>query len=289
MDRTAGFRAMGSAFEVMGPHDPSFDAAYARIRSRVAREEHRFSRFRGDSELVRVNEAAGSPTVLSRSFAEVLGLALEAAIDTAGRFDPSVHDAMIAAGYDRDLDEVLAGARGVLNPAVPCGRWREIELDDDRLLLPAGVHLDLGGIVKGWTADRAVQDALEEGLPWALVSAGGDLRIGGDAPGVEVAIEDPVDPDRRIARLTLTQGALATSSVLKRAWGDGLHHVIDPFTGAPADTDLLQATVWAPTCAEAEVRATAALLEGRSALGVTPGIVVTADAVFVSMPTEAAA
>ena len=130
--------------------------------------------------------------------------------------------------------------------------------------------LDLGGIAKGWTADLAANAAVEAGLAWALVSAGGDLRIAGDAPELDLTVEDPSRGGGALAALRLASGALATSTTVRRAWGDGLHHVIDPTTGAPADAPLVQATVWAPTCAEAEVLATWALLTGPEARRLRP-------------------
>ena len=288
---TVSTRAMGTRLEVLGPDGhPAWDRAVAAVVDRFAAEEARFSRFRGDSELTEVNQRAGSTTGISSQFAEVLRLALSAAKASGGAFDPTVHDALVAAGYDRNFDEVLAGARGALFPAAPCGRWREIQLDGRLLRLPPGVHLDVGGIAKGWAADRAAEDALAAGLPWVLVNAGGDLRIAGDAPRQEIAIEDPEDPSHEILRLGLWSGGLATSSVVKRAWGAGRHHVIDPRTGAPACTELLQATAWAPTATEAEVLATRALLQGRSAAEETPVVLVTADGdVIVSISQEAAA
>lgn len=263
MVQTHAFRAMGTGIQLLGPEGhPATQGAVRAVEARFATEELRFSRFRPDSELSLVNAIAGSPTPVSPAFAEVVLLALDAAAATGGLFDPTVHDALVAAGYDRDFDEVMAGARGSLHPAVPCGRWSEVELDAGILRLPEGVHLDLGGIAKGWTVDLAAADALEAGLPWALVNAGGDLRLAGDAPTIEIAVEDPEQPERELLRLRLADGALATSSIAKRSWAPGRHHVIDPRTGAPAETDLLQATVWASTCTQAEILATHALLQG---------------------------
>ena len=137
----------------------------------------------------------------------------------------------MAAGYDRDFDEVLAGARGALHPPEPCGRWNEVEVRQGAVRLPPGVGLDLGGIAKGWTVDLAAAGAVDAGLAWALVAAGGDLAIAGDAPSLEIPIEDPETLERPMATLRLDRGALATSSVAKRAWGPDLHHVIDPADG----------------------------------------------------------
>ena len=276
------FRAMGTQILVLvdGFEDAARVAgAVDRVRDTFERLERRCSRFRADSELTRVNRRAGRPTRVSPELAELVSHALAAARRTEGRFDPTVLDAVVGAGYDRDFDEVLAGARAALRPPRPCGRWREVRLEGDRLELPEGVGLDLGGLAKGWTVDRAAEAALAAGLRWVLVSAGGDLRLLGEAPpeGIPVGVEDPEDPSAEVLRLHLTGGALATSSITRRAWGPGLHHLIDPRTGAPAATGVLQATVWAPTCAEAEVAAKDALLRGETALGEVPGVLVLAD------------
>jgi len=109
-------------------------------------------------------------------------------------------------------------------------------------------------------------------------------------PDIEVGIEDPEVPELSIVLIRLSAGGLATSSVAKRTWAPGEHHVIDPRTGRPAATDLLQATAWAPTCVEAEVRATSALLEGRAAAGAIHTVLVATDGdVLVSFPEAAAA
>lgn len=287
------FRSMGTSVELIAGEDADeavFDAAARRVRMIFEREDHRCSRFRDDSEITLANRRAGRPTRLSRDLAEVVALALQGAARSGGRFDPTVLDAVVAAGYDRDLDEVLAGARGALHPPRPCGRWRDVALERRVLRLPEGIGLDLGGIAKGWTVDLAAEAALEAGLPWAVVNAGGDLRmVGSPAAGIDVRIEDPEDPDDEVLRLVLSGGAIATSSVTRRAWGPGLHHLIDPSTGAPASTGILQATVWAPTCAEAEVDAKDALLLGEPALERVSAVLVTADARILTNMTERAA
>lgn len=273
---STSFRAMGSDVRCIAPPSPASGRVAEVVRTIFDREERRFSRFRGDSELAHVNASAGSWVDVSEPFAEVVAFALSAWQRTDGRFDPTLLGAMITAGYDRDFDEILAGARDVLHPVAPAGRADEVELDGRRLRLPAGVGLDLGGVVKGWTVDRAVDAALLAGSPWVLVVAGGDLRLEGSVPtgGLEIAVEDPQAPDTEVGRVTISDGALATSCVTKRAWGPDLHHLIDPSTGTPAAGPVLQSTVWAPTCAEAEVRSKDALLLGADYLRRAPALLV---------------
>jgi thiamine biosynthesis lipoprotein len=284
--RRTSFRAMGTSITVLGPDLGAFDGAVDIVRARFAEEEKRFSRFRVDSELTVVNRASGRWTEISPAFEDLLDLALGAAAATDGLFDPTVHDALVAAGYDRDFDEVLAGARGELHPATPCGRWIEIERSARSVRLPSGVHLDLGGIAKGWTVDRSIEDVGDR-LPWLCVNAGGDLRLIGTTEPIDVDVEDPEDPTTGLLRLALAGGAIATSSIRRRAWGEDRHHVIDPATGTPARTDLVQATVWAPTCVDAEIAATHALLLGPQAASRYPAVLVTAtEEIIVSISPD---
>lgn len=283
---------MGTSVRVLtesGGSDVRTSLADRAIVRTFEREEQRFSRFRGDSELSRVNAAGGRSVRISASFRSVMRLALDAAASTGGLFDPTVLGALEAVGYDRTFDDVLVGARGASHPTSPCGRWRDVSLEDDLLRLPTGVGLDLGGLVKGWTADEAATRAVDAGLPWVLVNAGGDLRIAGDAPRIDIAVEDPDDPASELGRLSVREGGVATSSTHSRAWGDGLHHVIDPRSGSPAASDLIQVTVTAPTCAEAEILAKAVLLRGSGAAGGAAVSVTSQGRVLVTAPIEEAA
>jgi thiamine biosynthesis lipoprotein len=270
--------------------DRDVRAAYGSVRSTFLREDLRFSRFRHDSEISRVNASAGGMITISKPFRKVTRAALAAADETNGLFDPTVLPALLAAGYDRDFDEVLAGARLALHPPEPCGRWRDIRLEGCELYLPAGAALDFGGIVKGWTVDRCAKRVAKL-VPWALLDAGGDLRLIGSPPGggLDIGVEDPDDPASEILRLRLREGALATSSVQVRAWGPDLHHIIDPRTGLPARTGVTQATAWAKSSAQAEVRSKWTLLAPEAILDRFPVAVVRDDGVVVTNVTEGAA
>jgi thiamine biosynthesis lipoprotein len=273
-------RAMGTEVTLIAApaQARAFTRAAQAVESIFAREEMRFSRFRPDSELSRVNARAGRWTKVSPAFAALLHHSLEAAARTGGLFDPTVLPAVVAAGYDRDFDQLIAEARSALHPPQPCGRWPEVQLDDDLVRLPIGMAIDFGGVAKGWTVDLAAHAAVGQGLPWAIVNAGGDLRLAGHPEsGIHVAVEDPDDRQREVLRVMLVAGALATSSITIRSWGPGLHHLIDPRTGHPASTGILQATVWAETCAEAEVRSKWALLEGPAVLEHTSAVLVMDD------------
>lgn len=231
--------------------------------------EARFSRFRPDSELVRLNSAAGKEVRVSADLAELVQLALAAAKASDGVFDPTIIDALEAAGYDRSIDLIWAnGAHSPLQIAAQPDRWRQVAVDTTTCLvkLPAGVRLDLGGIAKGWAADRAA--AMLQQIGPGMVNAGGDLCAWGDQPGIEkgngwlVALDHPAQPSVDVAWLRVHDGAVATSSITRRRWAGG-HHLIDPRTALPANTDLLSVTAMAPTVAQAEVAAKVVLILGR--------------------------
>lgn len=293
--RRHSFATMGTVVTLVAPHkvdERRFRSAAAKVEHVFQREDRRFSRFRADSELSRVNAAAGRSVQVSRPFAILTERALRAAEETDGLFDPTVLPALAAAGYDRDWaevaargaeeDEELAAIRRefaalMIKNSTACGAWREIELDGTNLRIPEGAALDFGGIAKGWTVDRAV--AKLPNLRWAVVNAGGDLRVMGTPPreGLDIGVEDPHDASLEALRLGLFAGALATTSVTVRAWGHGNHHVIDPRTSLPAMTEVVQATVWGETCTDAEVWSKAALLRGPAILDRVLGSLVLAN------------
>ena len=242
--RRRTFRAMGTDIELLVDADEAdgqLDAAAAEFE----RLEQILSRFRESSELSQLNRAGSLDA--GPDLRRVVELALAARERTDGRFDPTVHDALVGAGYDRTFDEI---ADTNAPPAVPKPARGGVEITRDAILLEDGVHLDLGGIGKGYAAERAAE-ILAVGGP-CLVNAGGDIAIrGGSWPvGVETA-------DGSLT-LELSAGGLATSGRDRRVWrrnGRELHHLIDPRTGAPAESDLVRVTVVAGDAVDAEVAA----------------------------------
>jgi thiamine biosynthesis lipoprotein len=287
------FRAMGTEVSLIADPgaDPAvFVVAFAKVASIFAREESRFSRFRDGSELTRVNRSAGGWAEVSAPFAAVVRLALDGARETDGLFDPTVLGALEAAGYDRDFRAIELRDGTTSGMPVPCGRWRDIEITGDRVRLPDDVGIDFGGLVKGWTADLAAEAAVAAGLGWAMVNAGGDLRLAGDVQPTQIGIEEPSDPEEVCCVVSIDGGALATTSVTRRRWGPELHHLIDPRIGLPARTPVVQATVWAPTCAAAEIASKRAALQGISALDDLTGVLILASGEIVTnLTTEVAA
>jgi thiamine biosynthesis lipoprotein len=251
-------------------------AAVDRVLAALDRQA---SRFRPDSEISWLNNSAGGLFVLSDGFAEAVGVALEAARWTGGLTDPTVADALISLGYDRDFMS-LDPDRGDPPPApVPAPGWGQVRLDGPLLHVPAGVRLDLGATAKGLGSDRAARAvvAATGHAGGALISLGGDIATAGIPPRGGWPIlaagqsgHDGADtPGTGLGQLVrLPRGAVATSSVGYRRWrraGRVMHHIVDPRTGLPAGGPWQTASVAAVTCADANAAATAAIVAGGQA------------------------
>ena len=264
MQRRA-FTAMGTDVELLLDIEPGeiAERALDRAESEFERFEQLLSRFRADSELSRLNRE-GRLDDADPDLVHVVGLALAARERTGGRFDPTVHDAVVAAGYDRTFDEMPADRTGPAPSPAACGG--SIRVDGRTIELGPGTRLDLGGIAKGYAVDR-VAEVLGLAGP-CLVNAGGDLAVrGGTWPvGVTSGLT-----------LELSNGAIATSGRDRRRWrsaGAEMHHLIDPSTGSPAAGDLVSVTVVADSATDAEVLAKAAFLGAEVDV---PHVLVTAD------------
>lgn len=243
------------------------DDDIARTAALFAEAEQTLSRFRPESELCRLNASLGAPFMASPLLFDAVAAAVAWARRTRGIFDPTVLDALEAAGYDRTFEEVTAA--GARPPARPlAGRWRDISLDASRreVTLPRSVRVDLGGIGKGFTVDRAAR-ALGAGAN-ALIVASGDIYAAGGGPagdGWLIGVQHPLRPDDDIALLKVRDRGVATSGSVRRRWkagGQDVHHIIDPRTGASAATDILTLTVVASSATEADVLAKAAFILG---------------------------
>jgi thiamine biosynthesis lipoprotein len=198
---------------------------------------------------------------------------------TDGLFDPGVGATLRALGYDRSF---TPGAldRKWLGQRPRAGRFLDVILDPGTrtVLRPRHVQIDLGGIAKGSTVDAAARHLTGPGA----IDAGGDAFMRGpDHAGGPwlIDIEDPADASRTIATVAVSDAAVATSAGNRRRWRLGessAHHLIDPRTQRPSGSDVLQATVIAPSAELADVLAKTAFVlgahEARRFLERQPGI-----------------
>ena len=301
------WRALGMLIQLGVTCPKRLAAARDLLQDDLAELDRSCSRFRADSELVAVGEAArhahGPVTLTVRPLlAEAVAVSLRAAQLTDGDVDPTVGGALAALGYDRDFAElaqadarpwaIAPGDTPADHPTTAASKvsvrvipgWQSVSVDvaAGQLTVPPGIQLDLGATVKGWAADRSaarIADRLGCGV---LASLGGDTAVAGPPPdgGWRIRVQDTTGrpeetPDGPSQVVAIRDGGLATSSTAARRWhhgGDLLHHILDPRTGRPAAPIWRTVSVAAATCADANTAATAAIIRGEQAPGWLAGL-----------------
>jgi len=324
-----------------GAGDGALERAVASVRRTVTEFDQACSRFRPDSELCALNAAAGTAVRVGPVLLEAVSAALRAARLTDGDVDPTVGEALIALGYDRDFaelepgrrvtfaavpgwrsvrvdraaatvslargvrldlgatakalaadravgealialgydrdfDDLVAGGAAVSRPVASIPGWRTVQVDADESTIRTapGVLIDLGATAKALAADRAAAAARDQAGCGALVSFGGDLAIAGAAPAagwrVRVTDDHRAGVDAPGQSIVLRSGGLATSSVAVRRWrtagGGSAHHLVDPATAQPVDGVWRTVSVSAASCLDANIASTASIIRGLPAV-----------------------
>ena len=257
---------MGTRAHVIVTDGTNDDLDFA--QQRIEDLESKWSRFRDTSDISRLNRAGGAPVVVSSDTVRLLRRCVQAWHQTSGAFDPTVHDAMVSCGYDRDFSRITNGTGDCTRTPGRAPGLSGVVIDAEHRVvsLPRGVRVDPGAIGKGLAADVVCRELRARGRTGACVNLGGDLRVSGRPPNGErwsVSVEDPLDASRELMRVGLDDAAVATSSRLRRVWQRGeerFHHVIDPRTGRPAGIHTAAVTVIARSGWWAEVTATSCLL-----------------------------
>lgn len=267
--QTIQFRAMGCRMmAALASDSPKAADILADVPHWFADWESVLSRFRDDSELSRLNHGIGQPVTVSQVLWDVLKASLQAARHSHGLVAPTLLGALETAGYTQSFELLGADGSQMAVEEPTHTDWQAIELNSrtHSVMLPAGMRLDFGGIAKGWAADQALKHLTLYGP--ALVDAGGDIAAGEpppDQPGWPVGITDPFHKADSLGLLKLTHVGVATSGRDYRKWlkyGQWQHHIIDPRTQRPSETDVLSATIVAPTAREAEMAAKTVLILG---------------------------
>lgn len=242
------FRAMNTEWW-LGTAD---DRDLTPLETLVHAAETRYSRFRADSLLSRLNR---EHSVRGIELAGLVRDALALGAATEGAFDIRVGAAVRAAGYDRSFETMTAVLRSPVLTFAPPVDALTVEVDGDEVRLHGDGSIDLGGIAKGWTVDRVAEALEADGCIDYLVDGGGDIRLRGHDERGEpwvVGVGEGLTA-------TLPAGAVCTSSTRRRRWRtatEDAHHIIDPATAAPARHDIVEAVVIAPHAAAADALAT---------------------------------
>jgi thiamine biosynthesis lipoprotein len=272
----ASFSCFGSTCSIFVIGDGAAgtpDEAVAWSQAQLERWHREFTRFEPDSALSLMNEDGSHAVTVSPEMAAFADLVRRAAELTNGLVDATLLGEIESAGYTTDLAQT-ADLRDALRQAPPrapaarnpTSRWQLLRVDrtENVVFRPPGVRLDSGGLAKGMFCDL-LADTLGTHDAFA-VDCAGDVLIGGRTD-IERAIQvgSPFGPEI-LHTFTETDGAAATSGIGRRSWIDAqgrpCHHLLDPSTGRPAFTGIVQVTALAPRAALAEVCAKAAILSG---------------------------
>jgi FAD:protein FMN transferase len=270
------FGGMCAVFVSGASAERSARAAAQMARRALERWHTRFSRFLPHSELSALNADPRETVPVSAPMARFASAVRAAGALSGGLVDATLVQEIESAGYTRDAAQLgepieLSRALAIAPPRAPAraraqARWRALYVDVRRgtVTRPRGVMLDSGGVAKGLFAD-VLAERLAGHACFAIVCAG-DLALGGARTQTRaVHVESPFDGST-LHTFELARGGVATSGIGRRSWvgadGTPAHHLLDPATGRPAFTGLVQVTALAPSAFEAEVRAKAALLNG---------------------------
>ncbi|HWV25860.1 MAG TPA: FAD:protein FMN transferase [Aeromicrobium sp.] len=248
MSQAWAFDAIGTAWQIDTPNPLPPDVR-DRISARIEQFDRTWSRFRADSAVMRLAEQSGEHVL---DGADVLLAFYDDLVDvTAGAVNPLVGRALSDLGYDATYS------------LTPTGRvahvpdWNVLDRRGDVVMVGEPVLVDVGAAGKGRLVDLVAAILRDSGVHEATIDAGGDLYHCGPAP-LRVALEHPADASRAIGVVTLPpQHALCGSAVNRRAWGDGLHHVVDGRTGRPTREVVATWALVPHSCMQADGLATA--------------------------------
>lgn len=222
------FPALGTIWfiEILGNQSWS-SADKQAIREMVDNFEQCYSRFLPHSLITQLSQM-GILYDPSSQMMEMLNFAKCIYEISEGTFDITVGESLARLGYGPQL---LAGEVSLQ----PLGQKFPLEWDSRAIIVNSSAAIDFGGFGKGWLVDEIATELKNRSYQQFVVNGGGDLFVESTEP-VLLALEDPHEPTIMLGELSLTRGALAGSSAIKRQWGENLrhHHLVDPITRAPA-------------------------------------------------------
>jgi thiamine biosynthesis lipoprotein len=264
------FTAMGSPCEVLIDSDdePLARRLITLVRDEARRIEAKFSRYRDDNIIHQINHAHGEAICVDEETRQLLDYAQLCYQLSEGHFD--ITSGVLRAAWRFDGSDRLPGNDEVQALLSRVG-WDKLEWRPPCIRMAEGMEIDLGGIGKEYAVDRCALMLKEHGMASALVNFGGDIHVVGprrDGEAWLIGLEAPEQPDRTADGLHLRQGGIATSGDSHRfLLRDGVRysHILDPTTGWPVPGAPRSVTVMAPSCLEAGMLSTFAMLQGSEA------------------------
>lgn len=226
-----------------------------------------FSRTDETSEIHHFNTQNDNTMTVSPQTASVIAAALSAAQMTNGAYDPTT--APLSDCWNITSDTPTVPLEDTVASLLPFIGYEYVTLDGTTLTREKnGVMLDLGGCAKGWACGAAVTTLMEHGVPYGIVSFGGNIGVFGakpDGSAFRIALRHPRDPAGTAGFLTVNDGYVSVSGDYERYFEqDGIryHHIFDANTGYPADSGVHAAVVWSRDAALADALSTAMFVMG---------------------------
>ncbi len=221
------FEAIGTVWRIDTEDDPGPEI-WQRVDDRIERFDATWSRFRSDSIVSLASRVPGVYPLPEDESGPLYAVYRALGAVTDGAMSPFVGDSLAHLGYDSEISLVHAGGH------LPAPEWGAgVDWDVHALATQVPATLDIGAAGKGFLVDIVAAQLHAEGLDSFVVDAGGDMVI--RACTQRIGLEHPFDPTRAVGVVEVSSGAVCASAVNRRAWGEGLHHVIDARTGAPVD------------------------------------------------------
>ena len=248
-------------------YGPEAEDALIRVAQRINELDRTLSVVNENSDVWAVNHSTG-PVTVSEDTGALVALGLELWEETGGALNIAMYPVVRAWGFTTGEYRVVPGdERAALLARTDLGQL-DYDPDSRTVTTPAGMELDLGSLGKGYAGDQVLDLFREAGVTSALINLGGNVQaLGGQADGSpwRIGVQDPEDLGAYLAVLEVTDGAVVTSGGYQRYFeeaGETYYHIMDPATGAPADSGLLSATIVGPSGARCDGLSTAAFVLG---------------------------
>lgn len=249
---------------IYGTRDESLlDGTFSLVRQ----YEGLFSKTLENSDISRINRAEGTPTAVDPATAELIQTALNYSAKTNGKFDITI--GRVSDLWDFTAEPPSLPSPEALDAALPTVNWKQVKVDGNTVTVPSGTQLDLGGIAKGYIADRAAEYLRANGISRGILNLGGNIYALGGKSGTEpwkVGIQRPfADRNEIIGSVSVRDCSVVTSGLYERFFeldGTLYHHILDPQTGYPVSNGMESVTILSKSSAMADALSTSAFLLG---------------------------
>jgi thiamine biosynthesis lipoprotein len=231
--------------------------------------ENMLSSHKEMSDIYKINHSNGDLVSVNEITIELIKKAKEYSILTNGLFDISIGSLIELWDINNKDDGSTPPSQSDINNAINFTGNDKVKILNNSIQLDAGVMLDLGGIAKGFIADKVAQNLVEMGIERGIINLGGNVFVLGskvDGSDYRIGVQDP-DDNRGdyMGVLSVSNQSVVTSGIYERYFiTDGVHyhHILDPFSGFPSNNDLKSVTIVSELSVDGDALSTSVFLLG---------------------------